>query len=78
MENTRLATTGKKLTDVLSRAWHSPFKTKSDFARENADAIAMAASDGLITTRIATGLYGREWRVTAAGIQHLHLLRGEA
>lgn len=73
-----MATTGKKLTDVLARAWHGPFKTKSDFAREHADLIGMAASDGFITTRIATGLYGREWRITAAGIQHLHTLRGEA
>lgn len=40
--------------------------------------IGMAASDGFITTRIATGMYGREWRITASGIQHLHTLRGEA
>jgi hypothetical protein len=78
MESSKLATTGKKLTDVLSHAWHSPFKTKSDFARAHADLIGMAASDGFITTRIATGLYGRDWRITAAGIQHLHAMRGEA
>lgn len=78
MENTKLATTGKKLTEVLAQAWHAPFTTKSDFARANADVIGMAASDGMITTRIATGLYGRDWRITEAGIRHLHLLRGEA
>ena len=78
MENTKLATTGKTLTNVLAKAWHAPFKTKSDFAREHADLIGMAASDGFITTRIATGLYGRSWQITAAGIQHLHTLRGES
>ena len=78
MESTRLASTGKTLTNVLSKAWNAPFKTKSDFAREHADLIGMAASDGFITTRIATGLYGRDWRITAAGIKHLHTLRGEA
>jgi hypothetical protein len=67
----------KATVTVLSRAWHAPFKTKSDFAREHADVIGMCASDGFITTRIATGLYGREWRITAAGLQHLHTLRGE-
>lgn len=72
-----MATTGKTLTSILARARNAPFRTKSDFARENANLIAMAASDGFITTRIATGLYGRDWLITAAGIQRLHLLRGE-
>lgn len=36
--------------------------------------VAMAASDGLLTTRHATGLYGREWRITDAGLRHLHIL----
>jgi len=63
---------------VLAKARTAPFRTKSDFARENADFIGMAASDGFITTRIATGFYGRDWLITAAGIQHLHTLRGES
>lgn len=72
------ASTGKTLTNVLARAWNAPFRTKSDFAREYADFIAMAASDGFITTRVATGLYDKNWRITAAGLRHLHTLRGEA
>jgi len=59
------------------RAWQSPFRTKSDFARDHADLIAMAASDGLITTRVATGLYGRQWKITIAGLQRLKLLIGD-
>ncbi|MBN9346625.1 MAG: hypothetical protein J0I48_10575 [Devosia sp.] len=66
------------LTDVLSTAWNNPFRTKGDFARMNADLVAMAASDGFITTRIATGLYGKSWQITPRGLQHLHRLRGEA
>jgi hypothetical protein len=36
----------------------------------------MAASDGLITTRIATGLYGASWLITAKGINHLTHIDG--
>jgi hypothetical protein len=75
--NTRSARIGLKLTDVLKRAWTKPFSTKSDFARTNADIIALAASDGLITTRVATGMYGREWLVTAAGLKRLRALLAE-
>lgn len=63
------------LTALLAYARWTPFKTKSDFARKHADIIAMAASDGLITTRIATGLYGRSWGVTVAGLKHLENLK---
>lgn len=37
----------------------------------------MAASDGLITTRVATGLYSRHWKITIAGLQRLKLLLGD-
>ena len=65
------------LVEVLTRAWMAPFKTKSDFARMNADVVAMAASDGFITTRIATGLYGPRWLITAKGIAHLQRINGD-
>jgi len=61
---------------VLARAWAAPFTTKSDFARECADLVAMAASDGFITTRIATGLYGNQWQITSKGLTHLETLGG--
>src|SRR5690242_19247178 len=75
--NTRSAATGPKLTSVLRRAWTKPFSTKSDFARALADHVALAASDGLITTRVAAGMYGREWLITAAGINRLRTLLAE-
>lgn len=62
------------LTEVLKAAWTNPFTTKSDFARAAADLIGMAASDGFITTKIATGLYGRQWLITEAGLRHLKVL----
>lgn len=65
------------LVDVLDRTWRKPFKTKSDFARTNADLIAMAASDGLITTKLAVGLYQRVWVLTPAGLSHLYALNGK-
>lgn len=69
-----MATTGRTLTEVLKRAWQSPFKTKSDFSRECADFVAMAASDGHLTTRVAAGLYDNVWRITPKGLAHLYRL----
>lgn len=74
LENTNSEKTGATLTDVLKTAWASSFTTKSDFARINADLIAMAASDGFITTRVAAGLYGNRWHISAAGLRHYQSL----
>jgi hypothetical protein len=77
MGKPRSETTGGTLTEILLRAWKTPFRTKSDFAREYAELIAMAASDGLITTKIATGMYGRDWLITAKGLEKLRIMKGE-
>ena len=76
MERRKTASPGPTLTDVLEQAYLAPFTTKSDFARLAADRVAMAASDGFLTTRIATGLYGTHWRLTPAGAAHLVTLLG--
>lgn len=67
------AKTGPKRIDdrlklVLFEAWKSGFTTKSDFARDNADIVAMAASLNFITTRITTDLFGKTWSVTPKGL----------
>ena len=62
---------------VLQQAHLQPFTTKSDFARLYADAIAIAASDGFITTKLAVGLYSRSWSLTPSGLSHLYTLQGE-
>lgn len=64
------------MIDLLTRALEGPFKTKSNFARDNADLVAMAASDGFITTRLAAGLYDRVWHITPLGLSHLYTLKG--
>lgn len=64
------------MVEVLTRAWVSPFRTQSDFARAAASVVAMAASDGFITTKIAAGLYSQSWKVTPKGLAHLYNLNG--
>ncbi len=59
---------------MLTRAWKSPFSTKSDFARAAANAVGMAASDGFISTKVAAGLYGSVWHLTPNGTKHLYAL----
>lgn len=71
MASSSRVSTGVKLTDVLYMAWKNPFTTKSDYARYAADMVAMAASDGFITTRLATGLYDNSWKITARGLRYM-------
>lgn len=65
-----MAKHGPTLTDVLGRAYKRPFTTKSNYARAHINLIAMAACEGLITTRIS-GHYGSEWRITMRGLKRL-------
>lgn len=59
------------LKQVLHTIWTYQVTTKSDFAREYADYVAMAASMGFISTRIMEHVYGRQWQVTARGLDVL-------
>lgn len=56
---------------VLDLAWRSGFTTKSDPARENADAVAEAASRGLITTQSWDGSWLKRWQITPKGCHEL-------
>lgn len=71
-----MVTTGPTLTDVLQRAWQKPFAVQSNFARENAGVVGVAASEGLITTKIAAGLFSRQWTITIAGLRYLEIMEG--
>ncbi len=69
---------GPKLTDVkgrlkavLDRVWRYGVRLKSDYAREHADVIAMAASMSLITTKIGEGTFALTWHITIKGQQWL-------
>ena len=52
---------------VLDRAWRSPFKIKSNFARESAMHVAICASEGLITTALEQDTWGDRWGINEDG-----------
>ena len=56
------------ITKVLERAWRGGFKTKSNFARNEADAVAACASLGLISTKIQGAKFGTTWFITKQGL----------
>ena len=61
----------QKLNDILRQAWQAPFSTKSDFARANANLVALAASQGLISTRVGRETYGTKWLLAPAGLERI-------
>ena len=63
------------LLAIVEKAWTAPFRTKSDFARENADAVAAAACRGLITTSVNATDHGRDWLATPDGLASLWAAR---
>jgi hypothetical protein len=65
----------KEIVAVVKEAHSRPFKLKSNFARDNAAAVAAAASLGWISTLVyeAGELYGDRWKVTRQGLKRLEL-----
>ena len=72
--------TGPKLTNpylwdviepVLMRAYERPFTTRSDFARDNPEGVAMAGQIGWLTTKHPSGHWSNQWRITADGLRLL-------
>lgn len=61
-----------KIGLVLEKAHKGGFKTKSNFARELANEVAVAASIGLITTRTKGNQYGTTWYITKQGLESLN------
>jgi len=55
------------LYTILDRSWRRPFTVKSDFAREGALHVAIAASEGFISTKIDEEAWGRRWLITELG-----------
>lgn len=54
---------------VLDRAWRSPFTVKSDFSRKGAAYVAIAASEGFITTKVDVDSWGSRWLITDVGME---------
>ena len=62
---------------VLARAWRGGgISTKSNFAREYADQIAVAASLGLITSQVSLDVFARAWFITPKGMDLLWDMEG--
>lgn len=62
------------LVNVVLEAFKSAFSVQSDFARKEAEFVAMAASLGLITTRVHKNVFSRHWRPTVNGLMFLESL----
>ena len=54
---------------VLDRAWRQPFTLKSDFARAGAFHVALAASEGFISTKVDVETWGKRWLITEVGME---------
>jgi nanoRNase/pAp phosphatase (c-di-AMP/oligoRNAs hydrolase) len=63
---------------VVDTARFSPFTTKSGFARMAANEIAIAASEGFISTQLSESSYCNKWMVTADGLEFLKEVMHEA
>lgn len=59
------------MADVVLEAYRRGYTVQSDFARSHADYIGMAASLGLISTRVYGNVFSREWRPTIKGLEWL-------
>lgn len=63
---------------TLAKAHFEGFTTKSDYAREHADIVAMLACCNLITTHVQDNEWSSLWKITAPGLTFLEeLLRGD-
>lgn len=61
----------QKLFDIVLEAFTRSFSVQSDFARANAAYVAMAASLGLISTKVHNNVFSSEWRPTVKGLNWL-------
>lgn len=68
---TEKAASAKTVLGILRLVWLSSVTVKSNAAREYALEIAMAASEGLITTRRSMVDFGDTWNITPRGIELL-------
>lgn len=75
---TKLTPVDQRLSEVILEAYRRSYTTQSDFARMYADLIAMAASMGLLSTRVYGNVFSKQWRPTVKGLQWLEEKLGEA
>ncbi len=63
-----LSPTNAGLVTVIHEAYKRGFSVSSNFAREYAAYVAMAASMHMITTKVTKDVYSREWHPTVKGL----------
>lgn len=64
--------------EVLAKSHFEGFTTKCDYARDNADVVAMLACAGFITTNIQGDQWSNLWKITVDGLAFLqYSLEGE-
>ena len=61
-----------RLKQVLRECWREHVRVKSDYARKEADIIAMAASMRLITTKVGQQRFAKTWLITSKGLTWLN------
>ena len=67
----RSSTIDKHLLEVVLEAYKRSFSVQSDYARAEAEYVAMAASIGYISTRVYGNVFSRDWRPTVKGLTWL-------
>lgn len=60
------------LVMVIQEAHRRGYTVSSNYAREHSAYIGMAASLGMLTTRVHNNVYSREWRPTVLGLSLLN------
>lgn len=61
-----------RLFELLNRVWRSELKVKADYARLNAEIVAMAASLQLISTKTGSSNFASAWLLTTKGLTWLN------
>lgn len=61
----------KRLAALLDRVWREKVSVKSNYARENAEVVAAAASLHMLTTKTGVSTFANEWQITQQGLSWL-------
>lgn len=61
-----------RLRELLDRVWRAELRVKADYARANAEIVAMAASLQLISTKTDSNTFAAAWLITPKGLTWLN------
>jgi len=66
-----LSTIDQQLFQIVLEAYKRSFSVQSDYARASAELVGMAASLGLISTKVHNNIFSRDWHPTSKGLHWL-------